>query len=463
MSFRVSAKPIKVKRLPPWIFPGIFLANHNLKSCMNSKTFLAAVLSCILLACAFCGYQVHRLSGQQQEAKADYSIMNNISFGMLSVSEWRDQVVAIVGQRIEHFKLEPGQKEDLKKEVEQIMNALVSEAVRKINQPAKTLGGKIKKVAFRAMVDTADLHHQVPAFAQKIIDEIEKPSSMAKMKNIAQSELNQLGQDTYDSSVNEQKHVSDSLFAKYKTADRKDFDVKNAALLESLKRQSYAYSYGMLGAVASLLLLWIAFRKKREQFRLLFLFSVLVAFVLLLVGVTSTMIELDARISSLDFHLIGSDVSFKNQVLFFQSKSIIDVVHILIVTGKADMIIVGMLVFCFSVIFPLAKLSSELVHVYGGSRWRSNKLVEFFAFKSGKWSMADVTVVAIMMAYIGFNGVIANQLESLNIKNNTIASVATNNTSLQPGYIIFTGYVIFGLFLSVILKKVPYRGASKPE
>ena len=36
-------------------------------------------------------------------------------------------------------------------------------------------------------------------------------------------------------------------------------------------------------------------------------------------------------------------------------------------------------------------------------------MVRFFVLKSGKWSMADVMVVAIFMAYIGFNGIITSQ------------------------------------------------------
>jgi uncharacterized paraquat-inducible protein A len=31
-------------------------------------------------------------------------------------------------------------------------------------------------------------------------------------------------------------------------------------------------------------------------------------------------------------------------------------------------------------------------------------------FKTGKWSMADVIVVAIFMAYIGFSGIVGEQL-----------------------------------------------------
>ena len=68
--------------------------------------------------------------------------------------------------------------------------------------------------------------------------------------------------------------------------------------------------------------------------------------------------------------------------------------------------------------------------------------------------MADVMVVAIMMAYIGFNGVVSSQLASLNIHSDTITSITTNNTSLQPGYIVFVGFVLYGLALSQILKHI---------
>ncbi len=161
------------------------------------------------------------------------------------------------------------------------------------------------------------------------------------------------------------------------------------------------------------------------------------------------MIELDARIKTLSVTLAGTDISFNNQVLFFQSKSIL--VKIMMDTGKWDMIIVGSLIFCFSVLFPFAKLSSTLLYLLGKRDWMKGKVVHYFAFKSGKWSMADVTVVAIMMTYIGFNGVLDSQLTGLNIHNEYVSSVTTNNTSLQPGYIVFVSYVVFSLILSQIL------------
>ena len=68
--------------------------------------------------------------------------------------------------------------------------------------------------------------------------------------------------------------------------------------------------------------------------------------------------------------------------------------------------------------------------------------------------MADVMVIGILMTYIGFNSILESQLVHLNINNEALTSITTNNTALQPGYIIFVGFVIYGLILSEILKKL---------
>lgn len=100
--------------------------------------------------------------------------------------------------------------------------------------------------------------------------------------------------------------------------------------------------------------------------------------------------------------------------------------------------IVGILLLCFSILFPIFKLTSASIYLID-KPWAKNKFIHYFAFKSGKWSMADVMVVGIMMTYIGFNGILESQLAVLNIHNESLVSITTNNTSLQPGYIIFVG------------------------
>jgi hypothetical protein len=71
--------------------------------------------------------------------------------------------------------------------------------------------------------------------------------------------------------------------------------------------------------------------------------------------------------------------------------------------------------------------------------------------------MADVIVIAILMVYIGLNGLLESQLKSLNIKSDDLTVMTTHNTALQPGYVIFISFVLYGLILSTILKYItPY-------
>jgi hypothetical protein len=186
----------------------------------------------------------------------------------------------------------------------------------------------------------------------------------------------------------------------------------------------------------------------------MFIISVLLSLVVLFAGLTAPMIEIDARFQQVNFLLIGEHISFNDQVIFFQSKSILQVIDILFETGKVDSFFVGILILAFSIIFPIAKLISTQIYLAGNEKIRRSKILKFFAFKSGKWSMADVYVIAIFMAYIGFQGILDHQLSNANVETESLVSISTNKTSLQPGFIIFIGFVLFSLVLSTILKKI---------
>jgi hypothetical protein len=115
--------------------------------------------------------------------------------------------------------------------------------------------------------------------------------------------------------------------------------------------------------------------------------------------------------------------------------------------------LVGLLLITFSIIFPLLKIASTLGFYFDFHHARRNPLIKFFVLHSGKWSMADVMVVAIFMAYIGFNGIIADQLGNLNVASDEIVLLATNGTSLQPGFYLFLTYTLLALYLSELLTK----------
>jgi len=180
---------------------------------------------------------------------------------------------------------------------------------------------------------------------------------------------------------------------------------------------------------------------------------ILASFILLLGGISTPMIDLEAKIDLLQLKLMGEDVVFRNNIIFFQSKSITDVVRILIEEGSFPMIFVGVLVFTFSIIFPLSKLISSLFYSYNTGKLRENWLIRFFVIKSGKWSMADVLVVAMFMAYIGFDGIIGNQLDILTESAKPVEIFTTNGTKLLGGFYLFLLFCISSLLLSEIITR----------
>ena len=53
---------------------------------------------------------------------------------------------------------------------------------------------------------------------------------------------------------------------------------------------------------------------------------------------------------------MGTQITFADQSLYFQSKSVLEVFRTLIQMGKPEMWVVGVLVLLFSVVFPVLKI-----------------------------------------------------------------------------------------------------------
>lgn len=410
-------------------------------------------LTVLLCAEAYFGYRLHKLSDQQEELKEDYSNINNITSGLFSVEQWRDKISGIINHQVRHFTMTPKQKKELQVEVEQIILSLINKAEALINKPPTSFIGNLKKFAIKTFVSTDDIKAQVPGFAKTIIAKVDNPANKKQLSTMAMSKFTAMQHNAYfDSAVNANDSMTSRLYQKYHVSSLDEFNNMLTASLDRIRTTTYNYSFGMLGCIIVVLTLWWVFRKRIELHAVLFVMSLMFAFILLAVGLTASMIEVDARIKSLDFVLLGEHVVFNNQVLFFQSKSILDVVDILVKQPKADSILVGILILVFSILFPVMKLSSTGIHLLSKRKLAENKIIKYFAFQSGKWSMADVIVIAILMTYIGLNGLLQSQLASMNVRTNFLTIITTNNTALQPGYIIFISFVLYGLVLSTILK-----------
>jgi hypothetical protein len=417
------------------------------------KPLLVMVLIIILFIEAWCGYQVHGLSEKRREYKMDNAFVNNISFGLLSVDVWRDQVVAAASGQIGEFRLSPEQEESLRKQIDQQLHALVDQAFQSVNQRQTSLGGKLKKLAVKTLVNPEDVQAEVPGFTKKLMAAITKPSSYKRIANIADTALAQMGRKIYDSSVMANIEVMALIYQKYDATDKPTFEKNNTTKVNAVKEATWQYAYWMLGAAVLILLVWLLLRKKNFLRSPLCILSVVAALVLLVIGVTTTIIEIDASLEKLDLQFLNRAISFKNQDLFFQSQSIMDVVRLLVLSGRVDSFIVGTMVFLFAVLFPLVILVSIAICAMSPNKWAKKKNVYYFAFDASKWDMSNVMVVAILMTFIGFNGIVDSTLSSLNFTAGSITSATSNNTTIQPGYIIFIAFVGVAFIISAILKK----------
>ena len=418
---------------------------------------LILTLGALLFGEAWYGYHLQRLSEQREQIKRDYSTLNSISFGLFSIDQWSDKIGDIVNSQVSDFNVSPEQKKALDAQVQQLLHGLISKELADINKPQKSLAGRIKKLAVNKLVDEDQVYAQVPTFAKTIVDKATSPDNTMRIKNIVTSKVSELVSQTYDSTEATANAVAAYMYHKYNVADSSQFTKEISSRLASISVVSYNYLYCMLGCVLAALLLWLLMRNMTHLHATHFVMSLLFALVLLVVGITSSVIEVDAQLSSFNLVLAGQNLSFNNQDLFFQSKSIMEIIQTLVAQPKPDTVVVGALMLLFIIILPIVRIIAKGIHILGNRALAKNKVVLYFAFDSAKWDMADVMVVGTLMTYIGLNGILRNELTEIEFHNNYLNTTTANFTSLQPGYYIFVGYVVFAIILAAILNRIRPR------
>ncbi|MES2803557.1 MAG: paraquat-inducible protein A [Bdellovibrionota bacterium] len=383
-----------------------------------------------------------------QNRKQDYAEINHIKYGLFSINEWKYQLNEIIQNEISDLDLRKN-KEQLKPLVEAQLHKLIDSVQDHIQKKNKTtFKGRVKQAFINTFVDVKDIKAGVPRYADEVIKIMNRPKSKRNIKELMLDKVEDYFDKTYEQ---QDRSAIGAIILKLNVTD---IDVARVKLDEEIKTTHELvslHSWILLGLVGLLFLL--SALDKNPIPSLHYIILVVALFVLLICGVTIPMIDLEAKISEMSFVLMSHPVKFLNQVLYFQSKSVIDVFWLMITHPKIQMQIVGLLMVLFSIVFPAFKLVSSLLFYYDSWGFRKNKIIHFFVHKSGKWSMTDVMIIAIFMAYIGFSGVISSQLGKLHAADQEIVLLTTNGTSLQPGFYLFMGYAVFALFLSEFLTR----------
>ncbi len=407
---------------------------------------------------AYQGYKLRKLTKEQTEYKEALAEMNRINYGLFNMELWKDKALTIFMNRIDKFNLNPEVYKEIDRELQvylgklyvewissgALTNMLLEEGERQGKIP-KVMGMMLKK-NIADIVRGLNLNREIPTYAKVITSEIRDNEPM--LVGYLQEALKGMLFDATTSSI---KDARLPIYEKYgfTTLEETNSDLREK--VTTLETQINSKIKTVYSVVLGLVILSLLLYSIIGGISAISLVSV-ASIILLLLGVSMPMIDIDARLNQFRMDIIGTELSFDEQYLYYQSKSILDVTWTLIEGRGIDLKVVGIMILLFSIVVPFIKLVLSSLFLYS-DKIRKSKLAKGIIYHLGKWSMADVFVVAMFMAYIGFYGIINAQLGEIG-RNQTGYAVETLNYSrLSPGALFFTTYCILSIITGILIKR----------
>ncbi|MFT4532841.1 MAG: hypothetical protein ACJA1A_000863 [Saprospiraceae bacterium] len=430
------------------------------------RYFLIILISLGLCYGAYEGYQLRKLTIEQTEYKEALAEMNRINYGLFNMELWKDKALSVFMNRIDNFNLNPQVYKEIDRELNvylgklyvewissgALANLLIDEGERQGKIP-KLMGVMLKK-NISDIVRGLNLNREIPAYANVLTAEIKKNEPM--LAGYLQEALKGM---LFDATVQTLTDARIPIYKKYDHATLLDTNTdlkERVSTLESKINSKIKVVYSVVLGLVILCLFLYGFIGAISAISLISFGSI----VLLLLGVSMPMIDIDARLNNFTMDIIGTQLSFDEQYLYYQSKSILDVTWTLIEGRGIDLKIVGIMILLFSIVVPFIKLVLSSAFLYS-NKIRNSKLAKGIIYHLGKWSMADVFVVAMFMAYIGFYGIITSQLGEIGRNQTGYAVETLNYSKLSPGALFFTTYCILSIITGILIKR--WEGKQEME
>lgn len=383
---------------------------------------------------------------QKRELKEDLVELSNIKYGLFNVDEWKIILSDLLTKKIEEFEIDQENRVQMKEKISNFLHKVIDDLENRFHEEnSSSITGFFKNTIASLTGTFNKIKKDIPIFTEDIINFLDDPENKKDLRNFLIVKLNEYADNTF---AKLDYTVHDAILLKYKLHDRSSTIESIGVNQARLQTRTEIYKFLLLViAIVTAAIVLFSSELVRADFTLL----TIICFLFLILGLLLPMIEIDARIAELNLSLLGEQIKFQDQVLFYKSKSILEVIRLMFVQNTLDLLLVGFLVFSFSVLFPLSKLIA-LLYLSSTPQLNPSKFVRFLVHKTGKWSMADVMVVAIFMAYIGFSGILSEQLNQLQSLSSTIEVLTTNKSSLQIGFFTFTSFALLSLMTTNKLK-----------
>ena len=412
---------------------------------------LVAGLLLLAVAATFTWRTIEGLDSRRK-LRMELAEISHVRYGVLNVDLWMKRIVPILDARVDALDLKVQDQASLRPSVEKALYRLLDSVKEKMSAKSSQgagVGGLLGSQgnAFMANMMVGALRPHVPEYADVVLAELGKPENKEAFKKYIKSVLAEGAKNTFG---NVDTRWYSYILKEHGCADVSacQQELGSAIRQEDAKIQTEYLAVLASSALAFALLLTAGPVLRRSGTVVLLLFCM----VLLAGGVLTPMLEVEAKISRLGVTFMGQPIAFTDQVVYFQSKSVLEVFHTLITAGRPDMWVVGVLVLMFSIVFPVLKIFTLTFCLYKPALLRRNRVARFFGLESSKWSMADVMALAIFMSFVAFNGLVANTMGGLKETGADIV-IPTDSSKLLPGYYLFIGFCLASLFLSKKLER----------
>lgn len=385
---------------------------------------------------------IYDIENRRRQLKEDLIELSLVKYGLFNVDEWKKILATVITKKVDELDFSGENREVMRKKVSDLLYKVINDfESRYYEKNANSFSGMLKNLATSAFGAFDNIRRDVPKFTEQILDFMNDPRNKEALRNYIIGKLNEYASRTFSETDYSKQNF---ILEKHQVESREEAVVSLTNEIEKLTRRSAPFKVAVM-VLALGLIAWVFVVRSFSWLQ--YTLFVVIAFLLLATGLLLPMIEIDARISRMTFTLLGESITFSDQVLYYKSKSILEVVWLMLRQSRVDVLIVGVLVLLFSVLFPVMKQVSSLLFVYE-ERLRANRVIRFMVFKTGKWSMADVMVIAIFMSYIGFSGIITEQLRQIESIATTLELLTTNQSSLLTGFFFFTAFALLSLAIS---------------